>query len=66
MSAAERGALSKETAWKKLHELMNDGLVLASFQTRKNVALGEYVMNTLLKHHCFGVFYTLTQLLRRR
>ena len=66
MSAAERGVLSKDTTWNKLHELMNDGLVLASFQTRKNVALGEYAMNTLLKNHCFGVFYTLNKLLRCR
>ena len=65
LSAIEKGAIGKEDGGKQLRDLMNDKLVLSSFQTRKNVAWGERVMNTLLKNHCFSLFNGLNKILSK-
>ncbi len=65
ISAIKKGIISKEEGRKRLHDLMNDKLVLSSFQTRKDVAWGERVMNTLLKNHWFCLFNGLNIILRK-
>lgn len=63
LSAIEKGVLSKKDGTDKLNFLMNNKLVLASFDTRKNAAWGEIVMNTLLKWHLFYVFYVINKIM---
>lgn len=65
MSAIEKGVLSKKDGTEKLNFLMNNKLVLASFDTRKNAAWGETVMNALLRWHLFDVFYVINKIMRK-
>ena len=63
LAAIETGLLSIAEGWGKLHNLMDDKMVLLSFNSRKNVAHGEWIMNVLLKNHMFSLFYVLNKML---
>ena len=56
LKAIENGSIGKSIGLKKMHQVMSNQYVRAAFKTRKNVTIGERILNTLLLCYQFLLF----------